>query len=256
MPRHPDPSSIPQPPLLLTKRVTSFLSANLTPHIHTACLATPSGNILAHASTVSPARILRRQAAVAASLWAMHSRPSYGHDVANALPKKNSGEQELAPRAITVQLEPTEAGGTGTVVVIRGLKCGILFLVLAAPDHPPAPSATNVDGGNASPTGGTGRTEAGTSSPKGHEATSSTSRSGTQTSLAHPGSPPDSILSSGTAAAAASINSQSSVSVGGINTAFVQGVRRQAEEIARCLDEKLAPLAIPEENVSSGWDAR
>jgi hypothetical protein len=266
MPRHPDPSSIPQPPLLLTKRVTSFLSANLTPQIHTACLTTPSGNILAHASTVSPARVLRRQAAVAASLWAMHNRPGYGRDVEDALPKTCSsgvpGEEGLAPRAITVQLEPTEAEGTGTVVVIRGLKCGILFLVLAGPEHPTSPSATNADGGNTSPTGGAGaggRAEGGTSSPKGHGGLTSAppaARSGTQIAQAHPGSPPDSILSSGTAAATASINSQSSVSVGGINTAFVLGIRRQAEEIARCLDEKLGSLAIPEESVGSGWDVR
>lgn len=297
MPRHPDPGSIPQPPLLLTKRVTAFLSANLTPQIHTACLATPSGNILAHASTVSPARVLRRQAAVAASLWAMHNRAGYGRDVEDALPKRRSSgassEGGLAPRAITVQLEPTEAGGAGTVVVIRGLKCGILFLVLAGPEEhaPPAKSAANnAEGGGGSSSSGNatspatggpppGRADAGggTSSPKGGggggldgssstaSATTTTttptpaSRSGTQisaTAAAHPGSPSDSILSSGTAAAAASINSQSSVSAGGINTAFVQAIRRQAEEIARYLDEKLGSLAVLEESVGGGWDVR
>jgi hypothetical protein len=268
MPRHPDPSSIPQPPLLLTKRVTSFLAANLTPQIHTACLTTPSGNILAHASTVSSARVLRRQAAVAASLWAMHNRPGYGRDVEDALPKTCSsgvpGEEGLTPRAITLQLEPTDAdaGGTGTVVVIRGLKCGILFLVLAGPEHPPSPSPTHADGANSSPAGGSGaggRAEGGTSSPKAHDgltSASAASRSGTQLAPPHPGSPPDSILSSGTAAATASIASQSSVAVGGINTAFVLGIRRQAEEIARCLDDKLGSLTIPEEGVGGGWDGR
>jgi hypothetical protein len=265
MSKHPDPSSIPQPPLLLTKRVTSFLSANLTPQIHTACLTTPSGNILAHASTVSPARVLRRQAAVAASLWAMHNRPGYGRDVEDALPKTCTsgapGDEGLTPRAVTVQLEPTEVDGTGTVVVIRGLKCGILFLVLAGPEHTPSPSGTHAEGAHASPPGGTAaRADGGTTSPKGHDGLTSTAAasrgSGTQISHAHHGSPPDSILSSGTAAATASINSQSSVSVGGINTAFVLGIPRQAEELARCLDEKLGSLNIPEESVGGGWDSR
>ncbi|KAB5583126.1 hypothetical protein GE09DRAFT_1077740 [Coniochaeta sp. 2T2.1] len=263
MPRHPDPSSIPQPPLLLTKRVTSFLSANLTPQIHTTCLTTPSGNLLAHASNLSPARVLRRQAAVAASLWAMHNRPGYGRDVEDALPKTCSsgvpGEEGLAPRAITVQLEPTEADGSGTVVVIRGLKCGILCIVLAGPEHPP--SSGNRDGGNSSPGAG-GRVEGGTVSPKSHDAGGNASSGGLRPP-AHSnhaaGSPSDSILSSGTAAATASIASHAttgSVSVGGIDTAFVLGIRRQAEEIARCLDEKLGSLTIPEDSVGGGWDAR
>ncbi|KAJ9150993.1 hypothetical protein NKR19_g5089 [Coniochaeta hoffmannii] len=266
MSKRPDLSSIPQPPLLLTKRVTSFLSANLTPQIHTACLTTPSGNILAHASTVSPARVLRRQAAVAASLWAIHNRPGYGRDVEDALPKTCStavpGEEALVPRAITVQLEPTEADGTGTVVVIRGLKCGILFLVLAGPEHGPSPPGganAAAGAGHTSPPGGHTRVEGGTTSPKGHDGLTTAapvSRSGTQVSHAHSGSPPDSILSSGTAAGAASINSQGSVSFGGVNTAFALGIRRQAEEIARCLDEKLGPLTIPEESVGGGWDTR
>ena len=263
MSKRPDLSSIPQPPLLLTKRVTSFLSANLTPQIHTACLTTPSGNILAHASTVSSARLLRRQAAVAASLWAIHNRSGYGRDVEDALPKTCStgvpGEEALVPRAITVQLEPTEADGTGTVVVIRGLKCGILFLVLAGPEHGPSPPGANAAGGHTSPSGGAARVEGGTTSPKGHDGLASAvpaSRSATQISQAHSGSPPDSILSSGTAAGAASINSQGSVAFGGINTAFALGIRRQAEEIARCLDEKLGPLTIPEESVGGGWDTR
>jgi hypothetical protein len=267
---HPDPSSIPQPPLLLTKRVTSFLSANLTPQIHTACLTTPSGNLLAHASTISPARVLRRQAAVAASLWAMHNRPGYGRDVEDALPKTCSstpGEEGLAPKAITVQLEPTEAGTGGTVVVIRGLRCGILFLVLAGPENTITPAQPDGGSGTITPTGGSGsgsQAEGGTQSPKTHDASTNTaaapggSRSGPQSSLAPPGSPPDSLLSSGTAAATASIASHAttaSSAAGGINTAFVLGIRRQAEEIARCLDDKLGSLTIPEESVG-GWDGR
>ncbi|KAK0709483.1 hypothetical protein B0T26DRAFT_754679 [Lasiosphaeria miniovina] len=62
----------PPPPLLLTKRVTAFLRANLSAHIRAAALTTPAGNLLAHASNL-PASALRRQCAVAASLWALHA---------------------------------------------------------------------------------------------------------------------------------------------------------------------------------------
>lgn len=269
--QHTPTNPLPQPPLLLTKRVTSFLSANLTPQIHTACLTTPSGNLLAHASTVSPARVLRRQAAVAASLWAMHNRPGYGREVEDALPSKSGEERDegmtLSPRAITVQLEAgagEEAGSGGSVVVIRGLRCGILFLVLAGLENAPAPT-TQQDGevgGNITPTGGSstaGQTELGSPHPPTQDGTN-VAGGASQAQLLSPavlGSPQESILSSSTAAATTASHTTAGSSGGGaIKSAFVLGIRRQAEEIARCLDEKLGSLSVPEESVGGGWDVR
>ena len=60
------------PPLLLTKRLTSLLHANLSTHLHSSLLATPSGKLLAHASP-HPVADLRAQATAAASLCAIHA---------------------------------------------------------------------------------------------------------------------------------------------------------------------------------------
>jgi hypothetical protein len=141
------------PPLLLTKRLTSYLHSRLAqsqPHIHTVLLATPTGKLLAHASALAPdqnvpVRTLRTQTAVAASLWAMHEAETWSESVRDALGEAegdNGGavgrrnrhdglragqghEREGGlPRssAITVQLE------SGAVFVIRKLRCGLLFV--------------------------------------------------------------------------------------------------------------------------------
>ncbi|KAK3945643.1 hypothetical protein QBC46DRAFT_95633 [Diplogelasinospora grovesii] len=140
----------PPPPLLLTKRVTAFLHANLqnqslpgsSQRLHTTALTTPGGKLLAHASTANlPARALRRQCAVAASLWALHapntpfseavhsssssthSQSDHGHG------GSRSGSSGGGAAAITVQLD------SGMVFVIRRLECGMLFVAMggAAP---------------------------------------------------------------------------------------------------------------------------
>lgn len=222
----------PPPPLLLTKRVTTFLTANLTSTLHTACLTTPSGNLLAHASTVAPARTLRRQAAVAASLWAIHSAKStpYSKDVQDALPNttkssssstvsdQNSSSttpdqnnQNYSTKAITVQLEGEE---TGSVVVIRGLKCGVLFMAIAGEGHRDG----HADGLKNEPLASPGETDSVLSHAASHTTTGST--------------------------------------VGGMSTAAVLAVRRQTEELAKWMDERFGALAIPEDCVGSGWETR
>ncbi|GKT86197.1 hypothetical protein Ct61P_04047 [Colletotrichum tofieldiae] len=151
--------SQPTPPLLLTKRLTAFLASNLNAHLHTALLATPSGRLLAHASP-EPVSLLRTQSTVASSLFALHA--STAPDIPDALPNSSSspppppsapanntnaatsgnapgGAAEGGggkPLTITVQL----AAG---VVVIRRLKCGLLFVCigpLAETMDPHAPS--------------------------------------------------------------------------------------------------------------------
>ncbi|KAL2162229.1 hypothetical protein VTH06DRAFT_7142 [Thermothelomyces fergusii] len=125
----------PPPPLLLTKRVTSFLRANLSPIIHSAMLTTPAGSLLAHASDL-PASALRRQAAVAASLWALQSpsnqRPGCSADPATAsippgstIRVRKGGHHSST---ITVQLD------NGAVFVIRRLRCGMLFICMGGVD--------------------------------------------------------------------------------------------------------------------------
>ncbi|CAM1506389.1 Fc.00g060300.m01.CDS01 [Cosmosporella sp. VM-42] len=138
-------SSHPTPPLLLTKRLTAFLHANQTPQLPTLLLTTPHGKLLAHASP-SPVSLLRTHATVAASLLAIHTSSSTA--LPSALPgartpdpigssppdgdedddeeddrssRKERKVRTIKPVTITVQL----SGGT---VVIRRLKCGLLFV--------------------------------------------------------------------------------------------------------------------------------
>ncbi|KAL2130135.1 hypothetical protein VTI74DRAFT_6841 [Chaetomium olivicolor] len=127
----------PPPPLLLTKRVTSFLRANLSPHIHSAMLTTPAGSLLAHASNL-PASALRRQAAVAASLWALQGprQPLAPAAPANATAPSESTltpnkRTKHRPPTVTVQLD------SGSVFVIRRLRCGMLFICMGGTETYP-----------------------------------------------------------------------------------------------------------------------
>ncbi|KAG7123463.1 hypothetical protein HYQ45_013827 [Verticillium longisporum] len=226
------------PPLLLTKRLTAFLAANLSPTLHAALLTTPSGKLLAHASTpavplapapavgsgsvtttnsntsttataaspptttttqsASPVALLRTQATVAASL----SSSSAAEPDAAARPAK--------PLAITVQL-------SHGVLLIRRLKCGLLFVCIGPLPEDAAGAATGPHAGQHADGGLT------------------------------PASPDDrdSVLSAG-AATTVSVASSVAGSVGG---AAVVAMRRQAEELARWLDDKLGSLRVPEEGV-------
>ncbi|CRK36255.1 hypothetical protein HYQ45_010827 [Verticillium longisporum] len=247
------------PPLLLTKRLTAFLAANLSPTLHAALLTTPSGKLLAHASTpsvplapapapgsgtiattnsntsatattasptamttqsASPVALLRTQATVAASLYALHAAAAPA--LAPALPESatptslssSSAEPDAAarpakPLAITVQL-------SHGVLLIRRLKCGLLFVCIGPlpEDAVGAAAATgqHADGGGLTPASPDDR---------------------------------DSVLSAG-AATTVSVASSVAGSVGG---AAVVAMRRQAEELARWLDDKLGSLRVPEEGV-------
>ncbi|OAA51748.1 hypothetical protein NOR_00341 [Metarhizium rileyi] len=168
----------PTPPLLLTKRLNAFLHANQNPQLPTLLLTTCHGKLLAHTSP-HPVSVLRTHATVAASLLAIHTSSSV--DVPSALPgsrtpdpitsspvlppqddddrddddddddddqdpaphdtaasKKAAAKRRAArsvkPVTITVQL----SGGT---VIIRRLKCGLLFVCVgpSAHDLHPAP---------------------------------------------------------------------------------------------------------------------
>ncbi|KAL2187240.1 hypothetical protein L209DRAFT_685483, partial [Thermothelomyces heterothallicus CBS 203.75] len=229
----------PPPPLLLTKRVTSFLRANLSPLIHSAMLTTPAGSLLVHASNL-PASALRRQAAVAASLWALQGPSNAGPgstDPATAsIPpgstvRARKGGRHSAP-SVTVQLD------NGAVFVIRRLRCGMLFICMGG-----------VEG--AAPSG----------------------NSTTATPAPHPGSPypgspsQASVLSAHTTGAASTTSastatvsaaggSGSSNSIGGgsssSSSSSVSLMRRHVEELARWLDERLGGLCVSEEGIGTG----
>ncbi|WDK08889.1 hypothetical protein CGRA01v4_00167 [Colletotrichum graminicola] len=256
--------SQPTPPLLLTKRLTAFLAANLNAHLHTALLATPSGRLLAHASP-EPVSLLRTQATVASSLFALHA--STAPDIPDALPNSSSsppphsaadnnnnnddnttaatttttsakagrgGAAEKAaaegtgkPLTITVQL----AGG---VVVIRRLKCGLLFVCIG-------PLAESIDPNAPEPAHGLHTQH----HHHHHQHHQPNGGSGGATPALVPASPSeaDSVLSVGAQ------TTTSLASVGSVNTAGVVVLRRHNEDLARWLDDKLGSLRVPEEGV-------
>lgn len=288
------------PPLLLTKRLTSFLHLNLSATITTLLLLTPSGKLLAYASNPpTPVATLRTHATVAASLYAIHSSGTDRETIdaalggARARPVDDDDDDDddrrhhdyddqgrardasaSAPLAVTIQLE------SGSVLVIRRLRCGMLFVCLGPPESgsPSRPqtmqhqqSQSQSQSQHSQPAqyhrpslasaiqGGGGR-----DAPNGHH-TPSTSPppSATGPALAPPvlppappppqqqqqrphlGSPSEaaSILSAATAQT--STSSVAGSAMFGAGAAGVMAMRRHAEELARWLDDKLGTLELP-----------
>ncbi|KAI1369993.1 hypothetical protein F5Y08DRAFT_6973 [Xylaria arbuscula] len=212
----------PTPPLLLTKRLTAFLRANLSSQIHSTLLTTVAGKLLTHASPHSVST-LRTQATVAASLWALYSASSTGATIENALPSHSASKLVGKPTssAITVQL-------AGAVVAIRLLRCGLLFICIGPPAEIP-----------------------GSTSPRNSQHQNRPMQT-PQANLDSQPSPPigspsevESVTSTG-AATTASIATSNSVSA-----SAVVAMRRQAEELARCLNERLGALDVPDETNGS-----
>ncbi|KAK8130945.1 hypothetical protein PG984_007383 [Apiospora sp. TS-2023a] len=210
----------PTPPLLLTKRLTSFLQSNLSPQIHTTLLTTLSGKLLAHASP-HPVSTLRTQCTVAASIWTIYAAQGTSSAVAEALPSAPAGtkaRQDPTSGAITIQL-------TGAVLVVRKLRCGLLFVCIG-----PIPDS-------------------------GEQAQFAQGQSHSlqvpqAASSSHPtplGSPSEveSVASAGAATTA------SVTTMGSVNAAGVVLMRRQAEELAKWLDDKLGSLGVPDEEAGN-----
>ncbi|KAL2755969.1 hypothetical protein ACRALDRAFT_1081989 [Sodiomyces alcalophilus JCM 7366] len=278
--RHPTMSlNTPTPPLLLTKRLTAFLNANLSSTLHAAFLTTASGKLLAHAATPSfsssspspgspappgsgnaatissttaspstssislPAGVsrpsavslLRTQATVAASLFALHSASSTSipgalpgsssdshpdHDALSGTTAASSTTTTTAgkkrntnklPLTITVQL-------SNGILVVRRLRCGLLFVCVGPlPEQGDGPAASSTqsyhagsapaDGASSSAGTGTGASLSvpGTATPRGQHG---------HASPAHmPASPSevDSVMSVGAATIASVASGGSSV---------------------------------------------
>lgn len=274
------------PPLLLTKRLTSFLQLNLSAQITTLLLLTPDGKLLAYASQPSiPVATLRTHGTVAASLYTIHSNGADQDTIDAALPpgsrarrasrgSSSSSSKTDGPLAVTIQLE------SGTVLVIRRLRCGMLFVCMGPPagndvqgsrpatqhqqhqggqtsqlhqlHHPPQGSQQSLHPpqvtDDASAGGANGHTPA-SSPPPPAPTTTSTSTAAQPPSAFQPlGSPPEtaSIRSAATGVSATSTSS----TVFGAGTAGVVATRRHAEELARWLDDKLGALDVPDDGLT------
>ncbi|KAI6362202.1 hypothetical protein MCOR25_006274 [Pyricularia grisea] len=252
------------PPLLLTKRLSSFLQSNLSAHVHSALITTISGKLLSYASR-QPVSTLRTQCTVAASIWAIQTaaaaEPRGGHRRAQRGHERDDSEEEdeeeeegsedgqsarkgesalvgaLPPSASAESVASARAGRprsitvqlSGAVVVIRPLKSPLLFICIG-------PSSGAVDSGAA----------AASDLPEEHAPAADGSGSPPQVTVsAAIGSPSEttSVLSAApsTAATVTSVGASAAVLT-----------RRHAEEMAKWLDDKLETLWVPDE----GADAR
>lgn len=221
------------PPLLLTKRLTSFLALNLTPTLNTLLLLTPDGKLLAYASNPSlPVTTLRTHGTVAASLFAIHTSGTDRETVEGALGGREDGgaiNSEEIPLAVTIQLE------TGVVLVIRRLRCSMLFVAMGPPqptstDSSSRPQTQYQQQTHLQPLAGAiaGTAASGAAHTNGGQSPPQSSSHNEHAEVA-------SILSAGTGVS-------SSTTAG---SAGVMATRRHAEELARWLDEKLGKLDLP-----------
>lgn len=197
----------PNQTMLLSKRISTFLQHNISPHLHTLMLLTSNGKLLSSSST-SPASVLRHQGTLALSLWTLYS-PFPSHAVSDALPFNgaSSNSHDTSPRKTKSILIQMEFG----IMVIRMLSCGLLFVAIG-PSHGVS----------------------GTTTPQ-------IQREGLL-SISQPGSPDGGlereILRSGEGSETASLRSAKGGGVG------IMGMRRQAEELGRWLEGALDGLVL------------
>ncbi|KAK0704148.1 hypothetical protein B0T21DRAFT_261758, partial [Apiosordaria backusii] len=243
----------PPPPLLLTKRVTAFLRANLSPCIQAAMLTTPAGNLLAHASSL-PASALRRQCAVAASIWALQTSSSSQPQSQSQSQSQSSSSTSPPPAPAPLAPPPTSSSNhhdpsttktrkhkstpaltvqldSGLVFVIRRLKCGMLFICMGGQSQ--AQSQAQSQPQQQQP----------------HNRRTRTTPIGSPSANSELGRA--SVMSVGTTSGQ-TITSQASTSTTTTTSAGVVVMRRQVEELARWLDEKLGGLCVPDEGIGIG----
>ncbi|KAA8565797.1 hypothetical protein EYC84_009622 [Monilinia fructicola] len=112
--------------MILTYQIQRIINNvhNISPHLHTLILLTPTGKLLSTSST-SPASVLRHQGTLALSLWTLYS-PFPSQTVSDALPinDSTSNGQNAIPRETKSILIQMEFG----IMVIRMLACGLLFI--------------------------------------------------------------------------------------------------------------------------------
>ncbi|KAK0743753.1 hypothetical protein B0T18DRAFT_490400 [Schizothecium vesticola] len=241
----------PPPPLFFTKRVTTFLRANLSDLIRAAVLTTPAGNLLVHASSL-PASILRRQCAVAASLWALHHPAPLSFSDANSSnsssPVPSSSTASLKSSrstipAVTVQLD------SGIVFVIRQLQCGILFICMGG-EEPLLTPTQSVNGTSSVSLASQERYLGEDDSPIA-SGLGSTASPGTLSSNITP-LPSPSVQSLHSTATSSTVMASAPT---GLSQANVRALRRQVEELARWLDSRLGALHIPDAGIGFGVKA-
>ncbi|CAL3969430.1 unnamed protein product [Diplocarpon coronariae] len=232
----------PQPPMaqtmLLSKRLTAFLSQNTSPQLPTLLLLSPTGKLLS-SSSPSPASTLRTQATLACSLWSLYQPTASLLPL--ALPEKPSsssfsqrGSDETLSSTSTAadnELSTVTIQLTNGVMVIRALSCGLLFVAIgpsistsASPTPPPNTLLAQAHLNSLS-------LSRHTSPPSSPPALADQER--------EPGPGTGNLGLLGVSSAAPSQSDSGSIRSTGTRTGSLVGVKRQAVEVGKWLDVQL-----------------
>ena len=211
--------------MLLTKRLTTFLSQNATPQLPTLLLLSPTGKLLSSSSPL-PASTLRTQATLACSLWTLY-QPTASSLITSAIhvPQPSSSTH---PRGSDATLSSTTTAAESDlatitiqlshgVMVIRALSCGLLFVAIGASTLAASSPSQTLQASSLSQ-----HTSPPSSPPAQGEGYNGEGAQGDLDAV-RSGAPSD----------AASVTST------GSRTAGIMGAKRQAEEVARWLDGQL-----------------
>lgn len=220
--------------MLLTKRLTTFLSQNTTPQLPTLLLLSPTGKLLSSSSPL-PASTLRTQATLACSLWTLY-QPAVSPLASATLPPAQSTSQ-THPRGSDATLSSTTTAAendhdlasltvqlTHGVMVIRALSCGLLFVAIgpsstaaavSSPSHTLRAQSISSHTHTSPPSSplGQGQEENGYNGEGAHDGVALGGGSGAPSEAG-------SVRSAG-------------------RTASIMGVKRQTEEVGRWLDGQL-----------------
>jgi hypothetical protein len=215
--------------MLLTKRLTTFLSQNATPQLPTLLLLSPTGKLLASSSPI-PASTLRTQATLACSLWTLY-QPATSSLLTSAIHPAPSSSSSTHPRGSDATLSSTTTAAENDlatitiqlshgVMVIRALSCGLLFIAIGASTLAASSPSQTLHASS------TSQHTSPPSSPPAQGEGNAYNGEGTQERDLG-------AVGSGVLSDAGSVTST------GSRTASIMGLKRQAEEVGRWLDGQL-----------------
>lgn len=208
--------------MLLTKPLSTFLSQNVSPQLPTLLLISPTGKLLSSSSPL-PASILRSQSTIACTHWDIYQNSNLNDRIAPTLP--GVAGQASSSRASSLDLASMVLQLTQGVMVIRALSCGLLFVAIGPSITPSATPNSQalvppqVTSSQASP-------QASPPHHEGHEGLEERVASGGSLAV---GSENGSVRSSVTSAR---------------TQASILGIKRQADEIGRWLENSLKGLVL------------
>jgi len=117
--------------MLLTKHLSNFLNANRSPQLHTILLVTPTGKLLSSSSPL-PSSTLRNQATLACSLWELYAPLVEDGTVEASLPS-DGHEHESEPDTERKDLSSILIQLDHGIMIIRELKCSLFLVTIGLP---------------------------------------------------------------------------------------------------------------------------